>query len=294
MSKNKYKNRTTSFSDIITLQNLKWIILISFILSVLCEFLPSLFNICKFFNYNSFVMFLQLHKDFFTNIALGCLASAVISYIMLLIPHRIKEQKQKEEILLHREKVISNFLVLYTFIKELTTLENNEVVEIYIDKIKNENNNLYTSIVEFIEVYQRVDNIQKCDNFLNICQDKILLLIKEIEVFFNVYETSEKVEFPIEATNEIFKLLFDRLDNNYDLKKVKDDFENEIPIPRALMKDKNKVSEDLKEIYDLVNTSNQVKFYSNEIFNIHMKYLHKEQEDLELQVHQMMKNNNPT
>lgn len=91
MSKNKQKKQPINFTDKITLQNLKWIILICLVISLLCEFVPSLFDICKIFGYNSFIIFLQLHKDFFTNIVLGCLGSAVISYIMLLIPHKIKE-----------------------------------------------------------------------------------------------------------------------------------------------------------------------------------------------------------
>lgn len=132
MHKSKHKNHTTNFQDIITLQNLKWIIMICFILSILCEFLPSMLNICELFKYNSFIVFLQPHKDFFTNIVLGCLGSAVISYVILLIPCKIKEQEEINEISERLKRVISNFLILHSILGTITeskSFESNEVLE---------------------------------------------------------------------------------------------------------------------------------------------------------------------
>lgn len=292
MAKVKDNKQTRDFSDIITLRNLKRIIVICFILSILCEFLPSMFDICKLLNYNFLVVLLQPHKDFFTNIALGCLGSAVISYIMLYIPSKIKEKEEIREISVHLRSVISDFLILYAILEAITVTKSLEDKDFYINDIKTEKNKLYASIKDYLDYYGKITvNIAKVEEVAEICQNKLLFAIKEIDIFVNIFETYEKVDneynnkYPINVFNESFKLLYDNLNRNYDLKDIRDKFASIVPPEIAAMKDIGQVTDSISDYINVNNNAVCHTYYAKEIYAVYKKYedeiIHEKEKDVE-------------
>lgn len=93
----KTNKDSVEFLDNITERKMKRIIIICILICLFCEFVPDMIDICKLFNYSKIIVLLQPHKDFFTNIALGCLGSAVISYLMIYIQIKVKENDKKRK-----------------------------------------------------------------------------------------------------------------------------------------------------------------------------------------------------
>lgn len=270
MSK-KNNKKGTSFIDKITLQNLKWIIVICLILSILCEFVPSLFDICKLFNYHPIILFLQPHKDFFTNIMLGCLGSAVISYIMLLIPNKIKEQEEIEETSLHIKNVVSSFWRLYCVLESAKSQISVENLNCFEEKIELERDNLSKSLTNLYN-YKKDNNINNeiIDNIVN----KLFPIIKEVNIFIDVYKISKQQnnKYPINLYNEIFSILLNELYKNYDLEELKQEFEKIVPYTIVLLESLKEIPYAIME-HDLITKEfNSSMFYTREIYNVYEKY----------------------
>lgn len=285
MSKNKQKKNSMNILDIITQQNLRWVILICFVLSLLCEFLPSILDICKLFKYNSFIVFLQPHKDFFTNIILGCLGSAIISYIMLLIPQKVEEQEEKEEISIYLKQVISDFFILYSILYRITCSESFENSKLLENNIRTEKSNLCLHINSFLQYYEKTKyiNINRVKEVVNICQNKLLLAINEIDIFLNVYASlksaGDESIYPISIVNEVYKLLYDNLEKNYDLKSISVMFSNIMPIEIAALRDVKEVEKSMLSYFDTKKNGLLHIYYATEICKVHQKDSYEESKD---------------
>lgn len=264
--------------DKITLENLKKIIIICLIFSILFEFIPSIFNICELFNYCSFVIFLQPHKDFFTNIALGCLGSAVISYIMLFIPQKIKEQEKMKELSRLSKNVISDFIILYISLENIIKSESLDNTNSLERSIKREKEDLYTSIKNLVKYYEDANNgnNDKVEEIIDICQNKLLFAIKEFDIFFNVYDpirnSDSKVVYPVNYIGEMYSKLYENLNRKFDLNGVKEYFLSIIPQEIAFMKSLSYVINSISNYNDEENSLKSHTYYSIEIMNINNKF----------------------
>ena len=139
----KTNKDSVEFLDNITERKMKRIIIICILICLFCEFVPDMIDICKLFNYSKIIVLLQPHKDFFTNIALGCLGSAVISYLMIYIQIKVKENDKKENLETHFRNIISEYYIIFY---GLENVEKNEHVNRIKGYIKEANNNIQMNI----------------------------------------------------------------------------------------------------------------------------------------------------
>lgn len=285
MKKNKQKKYVPNFIDRTTLKRLKILIIISTFLCLVCELLPSVFDICKIFNYNPVIVFIQPHKDFIVNLLLGCIGSAVISYFMLYISCKIKEQENIATISVSIKNVISNFLMLYYILIDSINAKNIEDVDIYENSIETEKRLLLGSIKELFDNYGRIstDN-QIVNEVVDICKNKLLLMIKEIDIFLNVFQTFKSTDYKgiysVDVFNDIYKVMYKNLNNNYCLNDVKEKFEKIAPniiAGQETIEDFINSLQKYNETYDYISTH---LFYVKEISTIFQKYSYKRKRDI--------------
>lgn len=188
----------------ITERNLKITIIVCFFLCLVCEFVPDMIDICKLFNHCKIIEFLQPHKDFFTNIILGCLGSAVISYIVLHIQIKTTNKEKQENLHICLRKTVSKYWDLIFAIKNL-------------HDIKNENKDLKTNIEEFLNYYKESDISNKYfEDFAEIFNSKLIPVVNEVEVFLNsfymiVMEKEIIRLYNQEVYNKVIEEIYDNL-----------------------------------------------------------------------------------
>ena len=277
MNKRKQKRRFTNFADKITLQNLKYIIVICLVLSFLCEFVPSIVDICKFFNYNWLIVLLQPHKDFFINIILGFLGSAVISYIMLLIPEKIKRQEEREKISVYIKDVVSDFLILLSFIEFGVISKNIEDVKLLDEDIEIRKENLYKSIRNIVDYYEMNDVDNKLlDEIMDIVKNKLLVIIGEIDNFLSIHKSFENTnvnfEYPVNIYNDIFRVLYENLNEKYCLNEIKDKFTKIVPYEVVAFKDLKQVKYSIEKYKETSNNIQSNSFYISKLYSIYSKF----------------------
>lgn len=276
MDKNTKKEKL-NLENVITLKNLKRTIIICFILSIVFEFLPSIFNIYEIFNYASVIAFLQPHKDFFTNITLGCLGSAVISYIMLLIPQKIKIQSEEKEMSAHLICVIKNFNIIYFLLQKAGTTEDLEYLKSLEHELRIKNNDLKVSINKMMSYCEKISfESEIVKKIRKICEEQLFKVIDEIDIFLQIYtqlkDVGGYIDYPINVYKDIYGVLNQSLEEKYKLKKIENDFNNIAPIGIAVIEDIKKITESMIEYFNTVEKAECNKYYIWEIGNIFQKY----------------------
>lgn len=203
--KNKKSN---NWIDRITEKDLKIAALFFGFLSLISEFFPSLFNVCKMFNYNIVIVFLQPHKDFFVNIFLGFTGSAFISYIILHKSNKLKKDEQQKIISNMMKKIIYKYSVIYNLLSSIIKDEDGKNYSIQKDEeIKLQTQNLLILIQDFQKCYEdSLINNKIIDDFSKFCEDKIMLFIEEIFDFLHTLNEYRKIKTAY-LEEDIFKKL---------------------------------------------------------------------------------------
>lgn len=243
------------FIDNITERKMKCIILLCVFLCLFCEFVPDMIDICKLFNYCKLIVLLQPHKNFFTNIALGCLGSAVISHAMLYIQIKIKENDKKEKIKVLFRNTLSEYYKIYY---RLENIENNDMIDKVGEYIKESNQVLKTNLKNIIDMDINLDDTQ--NELYKIFINELFSLSKEIKVFFDVLEEYNFSDIPKEEfynkdfyfilLKAIYRDLFDILDEKFNLKVLNEKIITlcmPLNIPTKILEQNKKEIEDILE-----------------------------------------------
>lgn len=215
------EKETERNQDNITLKKLKYIIILCSVACIICEFVPDILKSCKWFEFCSLFDLLQHHKDFFTNIALGCLGSAVISYLMLSIQYRIRENEKMASLDIYLKDVISKYWYLI-------------IALMYSYEIKNENKDLQMAIGKFMNYYEEIAVYNKyLIEFVDIFSNKLIPLADEVELFMNSFcslvnkkeiERLYSQEVYLGAVKEIYKNFYKLLSEEFQLQKIDEKF----------------------------------------------------------------------
>lgn len=223
----KTNKDSVEFLDNITERKMKRIIIICIFICLFCEFVPDMIDICKLFNYSKIIVLLQPHKDFFTNIALGCLGSAVISYLMIYIQIKVKENDKRENLETHFRNIISEYYIIFY---GLENVGKNEYVNRIKGYIKEANNNIQMNIKSLLNSNENLNNNNQSNELYEIIVHKILSISDEIKSFFDALDlySFEEIpnkeyyseEFYLILMKEVYKRLFDLLEEKYNLKEL--------------------------------------------------------------------------
>lgn len=233
MKKNKNHEVNQFFLDKMTEKKLKFIIIIFFMLSLMFEFSSTLFNTVEENKCYSVVCFWQLHKDFFVNITLGCLGSAIISYFILIIPNKINEKTTKKEISDICVEIVYIYLNMYAYLKHI--IEGKEGAN-YSSEIENTIKLDNQTLSELIQDFKKSiieSNIEdkKISNFIKVNEEKLTPMINDINIFFDVLEERkdyDEVKFNEDEIKKINMDLFQNLYNNLDSKYNFDDIKKKL------------------------------------------------------------------
>lgn len=287
LKKVKKTNKDSSeFLDSITERNMKRIIIICILGCLFCEFVPDMIDVCKLFNYSKIVVFLQPHKDFFTNIALGCLGSAVISYLMLYIQIKVKESEKKENLEMHFRNIISEYYIIFY---GLENVEHNEYTDRIKGYIKEANDNIQMDIRSLIKNNENLDKNIQSKELYEIIVQKIYSISDEIKSFFdaldlyNFEEIPDKeyysAEFYSILMKKVYKTLFDLLEQKYKLKELNKKIDK---LSMPLNISSNILDENMKKMESISVTQKEITLsltYSriiNEIFQTMSKSYYSE------------------
>ena len=216
IDKNKKSNK---WIDKITEKGLKKAVLFFGFLSLFFEFIPSLFNICKMFNYNVLIVFLQPHKDFFVNVLLGFTGSAFISYIILQKSNKLKSDEQQKIISDLMKKIIYKYSEIYNLLNTIIKDEDGKNYSIQKDEeIKMQTQNLLILIQDFQKCYEEsLINNNIIDDFSKFCEEKIMLFIEEIFDFLHTLDEYRKMRtvYDMDIFNKLnismYKFLYENL-----------------------------------------------------------------------------------
>lgn len=237
MEKDKNDKINKFFLDAITQNRLKWLVILFIVLSFICEFFPSMFNICKIFNYCPLVVFLQPHKDFFTNIILGCLGSSIISYIVLQIPNKLIDEYQQKVLSDIIKKIIYNYVKMYNTLYNIIKKEDGRIYSIELEEnFKMENQNLFVLIKELKKYKMEFDiKSEMLDKIVKLCDEKLIPIIQEINDFFYILETNINLceikddEILKKLKIEMYVFLLENLKNNYNFDGIKEELTSIVP-----------------------------------------------------------------
>lgn len=217
----EYKNKKNkNWIDSVTENDLKRIVIIGGILSLVFEFIPSIFNICEMFNYNIVIVFFQPHKDFIVNILLGLTASAFVSYIILYKSNKLKAEERQKIITDYMNKIIYKYNEIHNCLKFITNNKDDKNYSIQKDEeIKVKAQNLLILIQDYQKCNKEIltnDNI--IDGFSKLCEENIIPLIEEIFIFLHVlneYRKENKVNYDEDILNNLYismyKFLYENL-----------------------------------------------------------------------------------
>lgn len=219
----EHKNKKfNNWIDRITENVLKRVVLFFGILSLVFEFIPSIFNICEMFNYNVVTVFLQPHKDFFVNILLGLTGSAFVSYIILHKSNKLKTEEQQKIITDLMKKIIYKYSEIYNLLNFIIKDKDSKNYSIQKDEeIKVKTQNLLIMIQDYQKCNKEIltnDNI--IDGFNKLCEENIIPLIEEIFDFLHIlngYREINKVDYDEDILNDLhismYKFLYENLTN---------------------------------------------------------------------------------
>lgn len=236
----------------ITLKKLKFIIILCFVLCIICEFVPDILHACKWFDRYSFFAFLQHHKDFFTNVSLGCLGSAVISYFMLQIQIETIEKEKKENLKIILKKVVSKYWYL-----------NFAITNSY--DVKNQNKDLQIAVEEFINYYDESGLSNKCyEDYIEIFKSKLIPIVNEVEIFLNSFNLMVKKEELIQLYNhQVYNKVVKEIYNSFYITLLEEFQLQEINKKLAKVNFANdSLIEELEKILEMFHDSSNTRKYA--------------------------------
>lgn len=222
MNKQKQRKITSNFLDIFTMKKLRLIVLICLVLSFFCEFFADIINIHGFSD-DYLMIFLQSHKDFFVNILLGCLCSAIISYAILCIPQKLIETEKKEMIEKYYGDILNGCLVLNSTLSSSLYAKMSSRIVDFENVISLENTQLKDYIDKFLYYSEdlKIDNT-KYDEMMKLCKKQLLPIVTEINIFFDSLKEYENIDMHLTEKNikEIQFLLYDNLNSKYNFQNI--------------------------------------------------------------------------
>ena len=212
--KRKRKRKLLSqFSERNTLRMLRNIIIIFIIISIVFEFIPDVCNIYEIFDNHKFVAFIQTHKDFFINIILGCLGSAVISFFVLYISIKTNENEKKEILIELSKKTITEFLRLISYINEKPALQERNISVI--------NSHISLQVDEFFDRFYQTAISNHIISELHFIMSKIYIINNEVSIFFEELQKSNVLRGYMSKENyeknikKVYKALYNVLNDEY-------------------------------------------------------------------------------
>lgn len=247
MSKEKDRKGTENYLDKIILRRLRYIIILCAAACIFCEFAMDILDVCKLSAYGKFFGFYRQHKDFFTNVALGCLGSAVISYLMLRIQIKTRERDKRETLNIYLKKAVSKYWDLIFAICRSYD-------------IQRETEDLRTSMEEFISYYGESGLSDKyLENYVELFKDRLIPLVKEAEAFicsFHLMVNEKEIvrlfsqEVYNRAAEEIYKDFYNLLSEKFQLQKVNKELANIEYTNSSLIEELDKTIEMFQNLSD--------------------------------------------